>query len=55
MFARVEWHHEQQAIMKTKATILIPALVAGRQHFLRSNRMFYCTMSVQTAGAGKTQ
>jgi hypothetical protein len=55
MFARVEWHHEQQAIMKTKAINLTLALVAGRQHFLRSNRMFYCTMSVQTAGVGKTQ
>jgi hypothetical protein len=55
MFARVEWHHEQQAIMKTKATILTPALVAGRQHFPRSNRILCCIMSVQTAGTGKTQ
>lgn len=39
--------------MKTKATILTQALVAGRQHFLRSNRIRYCIMSVQTAGAGK--
>ena len=41
--------------MKTKAINLTLALVADRQYFLRSNRMFYCTMSVQTAGAGKTQ
>jgi hypothetical protein len=41
--------------MKTEAINLTLALVAARQHFLRSNRMFYCTMSVQTAGAGKTQ
>ena len=55
MFARVEWHHEQHDSIKTKATILTPALVAARQHFLRPNRILCCIMSVQTAGAGKTQ
>ena len=55
MFARVEWHYEQQDIMKTKAINLTLALEADQQHFLRSNRNLYCIMSVQTASAGKTQ
>jgi hypothetical protein len=55
MFARVEWRHQKQDTMKTKATTLTPAPVAGRQQFLRSNRNLYCIMSVQTASAGKTQ
>jgi hypothetical protein len=41
--------------MKTKAINLTPALAAGQQHFLRSNRILNCIMSMQTAGVGKTQ
>ena len=41
--------------MKTKAINLTLALVADQQHFLRPNRILYCIMLVQTAGAGKSQ